>query len=88
MVMMMCCVEKPFRHGRIRYTSADPHARPDIHSRLLDDPNDRRMAVDALYRGYELTQSKAMRDLAEPVVPTRFVLKSKAKMDEIIPKDL
>ena len=44
------------------------------------------MAVDALYRGYELTQSKAMRDLAEPVVPTRFVLKSKAKMDEIIRK--
>ena len=86
MVMMMCCVEKPFRHGRIRYTSADPHARPEIHSRLLDDPNDRRMAVDALYRGYELTQSKAMRDLAEPVVPTRFVLKSKAKMDEIIRK--
>ncbi|MBT6436122.1 MAG: NAD(P)-binding protein [Deltaproteobacteria bacterium] len=83
-VTMMTCVEKTKGVGKIRWTSAWPHAKPIVESNILDHPEDRRLAVDGLSRAYELTQSKAMRKLAVPVAPMGRILKDKRKLDEWI----
>ena len=79
---IMAAIGKPRGHGRLTIRSPDPFAKPEIDSRLLDDPVDRSRAVDAMCRAYELTQTKALSRLAVNFWPTARVLKSPKRIDE------
>lgn len=84
LVVMMCQVCKPRGVGLIRYLSADPHARPWIESRLLEDPDDRAHAVQQLQLAFELSQQSVMRKLAVPVYPVAPVLRRRSWLDAFI----
>ncbi len=81
LVSLMCSVGKPFGTGTLRFPSADPRARPVIESRLLEDPRDRAMAVDAMLLAYELLDTRALRDLVMPFWPREGVLRSRQRVD-------
>ena len=76
LVSIMCQVGKPEGHGLIRYPSADPRAKPVIHSRLLDHPADRARALEGLEVGRMMAETPVMRDLARVVWPPPKVLGS------------
>ncbi len=81
LVSIMCHVGKPRGHGKITFTSARADARPVIESRLLDDPHDRALAVEALTAGYALAQTPPMRELARVVWPPERVVASPDALD-------
>jgi choline dehydrogenase len=81
LVTLMCQVGKPRGVGSIRFPSADPHARPEIHSRLLEDPEDRAHAVHQLQLALALAQQPAMRRLATPIYPPALVLRRRSWLD-------
>ncbi|MCB9663904.1 MAG: GMC family oxidoreductase N-terminal domain-containing protein [Alphaproteobacteria bacterium] len=81
LVSIMGHVGKPRGTGHIRWTSADPDARPEITSLLLEDPADRRLAVDNMQLAGQLTQTRAMRGLARQVWPAPGVLRDRARTD-------
>jgi choline dehydrogenase len=83
-VTMSVCVGKPKGHGQFRLESASPRARPHLDSRFLDDPRDRKQAVDAILLGYRLTQEPSMRALARPFWPSAKVLDDRAALGEFI----
>ncbi|MEC9466317.1 MAG: GMC family oxidoreductase N-terminal domain-containing protein, partial [Myxococcota bacterium] len=83
-VSIMTCVEKTIGEGTMHWTSAWAGAKPIIKSNILDHPEDRRLAVEGLMRGYELTQTKAMRKLAVAIWPTPKALTNRSKLDEVI----
>lgn len=83
-VILMAQVGKPRGVGRIRYESADPHARPVIDSRLLEDRDDRQHAVRSLRLALELAEQKPMRDIARPVWPPPPVLRRVDWLDAFI----
>lgn len=63
-VTLMCMVGKPRGVGAIQWTSVDPHVRPIIDSRLMDDDQDRARGVESMERCFELSQTPPMRKLA------------------------
>ena len=71
LVSLMCQVGKPKGHGEIVWDSADPHAKPRIASHVLEEREDRDLAIAALRRAYEISQSHAMRSLARLIGPAR-----------------
>jgi choline dehydrogenase len=81
LVTLMCQVGKPRGVGSIRFPSADPHARPEIDSRLLEDPEDRAHAVRQLQLALDLAQQPALRRLATPVYPPAPVLRRRSWLD-------
>lgn len=78
---LMCSVGKPRGSGTLRYLSADPRARPQVESRLLDDPHDRAMAVEAMQLAHELMQTRALSSLVMHLWPSERVLRSAASTD-------
>ncbi len=85
-VTVMAHVGKPRGHGRIRFPSAHPHARPRVDSLLLDDPQDRAKAVEAMERAGLLVTTKVMRELARCVWPGEHVLARRSRIDAWIRK--
>jgi choline dehydrogenase len=81
---MSVCIGKPKGHGQFRLDSASPRARPRLESRFLEDPRDRKQAVDAILLGYRLTQEPSMRALARPFWPSAKVLGDRAALDAYI----
>lgn len=81
LVTVMTMVGKPRRHGVLRFSSADVRARPRIESRLFDDAADRALAVDALRRAFELSQTKALSALAKPLWPSARALRTRAGLE-------
>lgn len=73
-VTIMCCVGKPRGHGAIVFPSADPHAKPLIHSRILVDEADHARAVEAMTIAFELARTEPMRKLARMLWPLESVL--------------
>ncbi len=65
-------VGKPRGHGRLRYTSADPHHKPRIESALGEHPDDRRKIAEGLRMGLELLQQPALREVIERVAWPTF----------------
>ncbi len=63
--------------GRLTWHSADPDALPDVRSRLLLDPSDLDVAVDALEIAADLAAHPAMARLAAPAVPNARALASR-----------
>ena len=82
LVSIMFSVGKSSGIGRIRWESADPHARPIVDSNIFDDPTDRRIAIDVYDRLREIAETPACRKVARPLWPTRRVLHSRRKMLE------
>ncbi|MCB9646766.1 MAG: GMC family oxidoreductase N-terminal domain-containing protein [Deltaproteobacteria bacterium] len=81
---IMCAVGKPRGQGRLRFNSADPHVAPSIESRLLEHPEDRRRAMEALERGLALCESPPMARLGRPLWPSARVLRDPARLDAAI----
>ena len=81
LVSLMASVGKPRGSGSLCFTSADPRAAPIIHSRLLDDPHDRALAVDAMQRAFSIANNRALSELARPLWPSARVLASRVRTD-------
>ena len=81
LVSLMCSIGKPRGTGALHWDSADPHARPIIHSRVLDDNSDRALAVDAMQLAFRVAQQKPIAELATPLWPSARVLRDRQRVD-------
>ncbi len=77
---IMASVGKPRGVGKITFTSSDPQARPLIESALLEDPNDRRVATEAMQLAYALGQQPAMAEIGKLMYPLEKTVRSKEKL--------
>jgi choline dehydrogenase len=68
-------VGKPRGYGELRYPSADPHARPVIHSHFFEDAQDRELARQAVLRCYDLLQARPLSELGRPIFPWPSLLR-------------
>ena len=69
-------IGKPYGHGRLRYLSADPRARPLIHSDFFVDARDLAMGADALRRCGQLLQTRALSRMGRAALPWQALLRS------------
>lgn len=83
-VAIACCVGKPRGHGRVHFNSADPRAKPEIHSEMLVDADDRARAVEGLSIAYEIARTPSMRAMARFLWPSEALLRDKAALDRWI----
>lgn len=81
---IMCAVNRPRGAGRIVFTSTKPGGRPKIDSLLLEDPQDRSHAVDAMLLAAELVRTPTLRRLATFFWPRERVLLDRARTDRWI----
>lgn len=81
-VAIMVPLGKPRGHGEMRWTRADPRARPDIHSRYFEDPTDLAQAVEGLELAARLAEQPSMAQLAWPAWPWRSRLRSRDALAE------
>ncbi len=65
LVAVTVVVGKPKGHGRLRYTSLDPKAKPAIDSELGEHPDDRRKIKEGLSLGLRVAASKACNNLID-----------------------
>src|SRR5215467_2661804 len=86
LVTLAVQVGKPRGKGRMWLESASPRARPRIESCFLDDPADRRLAVEGIALAWRLAQERPMRELASPFWPRRRVLDDVTSIDGFIGK--
>lgn len=70
-VTIATCVGKPRGQGILRFDSARADARPVIETRFLSDETDRARAREALRWIGRLSETKAVREVARPVYPSR-----------------
>jgi len=70
-VTLAACVGKPRGVGRIRFDTSRPLDPPVIETALLANPDDRRMATEALRKIGELARTPILSKLARPVYPSR-----------------
>lgn len=84
LVSLMCSVGKPGGLGRLTWSSIKPRSRPTIESLLLEHPDDRRKAVEAMALAHELAQTSALRRLAAPFWPSARTLTDRAHIDRWI----
>lgn len=75
MVTLMCHVGRSLGVSQIRWSSADPRARPQISSTLLEHPGDRAVAVEGMRLAARLFEAPEMRDLATPLWPSHARLR-------------
>ncbi len=73
-VTMMLQVGKPRGYGSLRFTSADPRAKPIIESHVLEDEGDRTRAIEGLRRGYDVARRGPMAELATLLWPREKTL--------------
>jgi choline dehydrogenase len=70
-VTIATCLGKPRGHGRLRYDSARASALPTIETAFLTDEQDRKRAREALRWIGRLANTRAIRELARPIYPSR-----------------
>jgi choline dehydrogenase len=73
-------VGKPRGHGELRYLSADPHARPVIHSHFFEDAQDRELARQAVQRCFDLVETRALSALGRAVLPWPTLLRDDVRL--------
>jgi len=81
-VALMIPVGKPRGHGELRWSSADPNVRPEIHSRYFEDETDLAQAVEGLEIAARIANEPCMRRLAWPAWPLRHRLKRRENLAE------
>jgi choline dehydrogenase len=86
LVSVMCALGKPHGTGLLHWPSADPQALPIIQSRLLEDPRDRALAVDAMLLAHRLTLTKPMNKLAVPLWPSARAMRVRERVEAWIPR--
>ena len=86
LVSMMCAVGKPRGYGRIRFPSADPHAKPEIENRFLLDPDDLEAACEAMELAWLLGTSRPMAELARVIVPRERDFTNRTALRSWLPK--
>jgi len=84
LVTLMCCVGKPHGVGRLTLPSADPHARPQIDSCLLEDDIDRARAVEALELAWLCARTRPLSKLARFLWPNERILSDRTELDRFI----
>jgi choline dehydrogenase len=84
MVSLMFQVGKTRGHGTLRFPSADPHASPEIRSRLLADPDDLELALEAVELLWLLGSSPALSQLARFALPSERDFRSRTAIREWI----
>jgi choline dehydrogenase len=82
----MASMGKPRGKGRLRWTSADPHAKPLIDSMMLEDARDRAQAIEAMRLCARLASTKVLRRLARHLWPSARLLASNSRMEEWVRK--
>lgn len=65
---VLVVAREPSSRGRVTLASADPRVAPRIDLNFLSTERDHQLLADGLRVGWELSQSAAIRDLAERVV--------------------
>lgn len=80
LVSLMESVGKSYGTGTIEFTSANPHARPRIESRLFLEERDRARAVEAMQIAVELAGTPPMRELATFFWPPERVVTDAKKL--------
>ncbi len=85
-VTIMGHVGKPVGHGLLRYTSADPRARPRIRSRFFEETADLEVALTGMELALSLWQSPPMRTLARPLWPSLKVLTDRKRLTAFLRK--
>jgi choline dehydrogenase len=80
-VTVACSIGKSRSRGSLRYLDANPHARPHIDSRLLDDAGDRARALEGLELAYRVSGTTAMRGLASLFWPRPDVVRDRARLE-------
>lgn len=83
-VSIMVMVGKPHGVGRITWSGPTPDARPTIESGLLDHPEDRRVAVEAIEHCFEVANTPAAREVARPLYPAARTLRDRDRLDDKI----
>lgn len=84
LVTLACCVGKPRGRGTLRWTSADPRAKPRVDSNVLDHDEDRTRAVEALEMARACVHTRAMRGLVTFLWPLDSVLRDRARLRDWI----
>lgn len=81
LVTIMLHLGRPRGHGTIRWTSADPFAKPVVNSRMFEDPVDRAAGVEGLRLAWQLAHTPEMRELATPLWPPGRVAERPDRLD-------
>jgi choline dehydrogenase len=84
LVTLACSIGKSRSRGRLQFVSANPRARPELESRLLEDAADRARAAEGLELAYRLSSTKAMRGLAKLLWPRAEVLGNRARLEAFL----
>lgn len=77
---MMTHVGKPVGTGRIRFESVDPAAKPKIDSRLFEEEADVDAILEALELARDLSETRAVKAVATPLIPWSRTLRSRSKL--------
>src|SRR5690606_4698466 len=75
---------KPRGAGTLAFPSADPAARPRIDNAFLEDPDDRRLALETHERLWDLARTRPLADLAVPIYPPRRILARRDRLDAFL----
>ncbi|MGE0323632.1 MAG: GMC family oxidoreductase [Polyangiaceae bacterium] len=84
-VTMMTCIGKPRGSGRLIFSSTDPLEKPRIDSKLLEDGEDRKRAVEALQLGWMVVSGSPMKDMVHYFWPSERVLRDPQKLSDWLP---
>jgi choline dehydrogenase len=84
LVTLMCCIGKPRGTCGLTLPSADPHVRPRIESRFLEDAADRARAVEAIELVWLLGRTPPLRRLASFLWPNERLLSDRAALEDFI----
>ena len=80
LVSVMGQIGKPRGHGLISWESARKLDAPRIESRLLEEPEDLELAVDAMLLAFRIVEASALGRLSTPVWPRRATFKDREAM--------
>ena len=86
LVTLACCLGKPRGHGRVVFRDANPHRRPWLEQRFLDDAADRAAAMEGLRLALRLADTKPMAERASLLWPRRDVVTDDDRFADAIRK--
>jgi choline dehydrogenase len=86
LVSIMAMVGKPRGIGRLEIHSADPRAKPRIHSELFTQPRDLAIACEALELAYLIGTSPEAREVARLFAPSERTLLSRERLSAYVPR--
>jgi choline dehydrogenase len=75
---------KPRGHGTLRYPDANPHSKPEIHSRFVEDAQDRKLLREGVRLCLRVLRSRAMAPLSRGTFPFAALLRSDVVLDRVL----